>query len=127
MMRSALALCLVATAAYAGPLDEAKSHFKQGKAYQEAGAFLRAAEEFEAAYALDPRTEMLFNIAQAYRLGSDKPKAVDYFQRYLAAQPDGKAADEAATAQMKPRSSRPIAPRTLGLGLPRALSATYRR
>jgi hypothetical protein len=95
MRRLALALCLVATAASASPQEDARSHFKQGKAYQEAGVYLRAAEEFEAAYALDPRPEMLFNIAQAYRLAGNKPNAVDYFKRYLAAQPNGKAADEA--------------------------------
>jgi tetratricopeptide (TPR) repeat protein len=93
--RLLLALCLFATAAYAGPQEDAKAHFKQGKAYQEAGAYLRAAAEFEAAYALDARAEMLFNIAQAYRLGGDKPHAVEYFTRYLAERPDGAAADEA--------------------------------
>ena len=95
MKRLALALLVVATSASASPQDEARSHFKQGKAYQQAGAYLRAAEEFKAAYALDPRVEMLFNIAQAFRLGGDKPHAVEYFKSYLAAQPDGKAADEA--------------------------------
>jgi tetratricopeptide (TPR) repeat protein len=94
-MRGVLIACLLASVAHAGPQDDAKSHFKQGKAYEEAGAFARAAEEFEAAYAIDPRAEILFDIAQAYRLAGDKQRAIDNFKRFLDARPDGKAADEA--------------------------------
>jgi tetratricopeptide (TPR) repeat protein len=92
VIRSVLVACLLASAVYA---DDAKSHFKQGKAYEEAGAFARAAEEFEAAYALDPRAEILFDIAQAYRLAGNRQRAIDNFRRFLDAHPDGKAADEA--------------------------------
>ena len=96
MNRAAIcAACLVCRVALADPADGAKAHYKQGRAYQEAGELLRAADEFKAAYALDPRAELLFNIAQAYRLAGDKPDAVDYFKRYLEAQPAGKGADEA--------------------------------
>jgi tetratricopeptide (TPR) repeat protein len=93
--RIVLVVCVLAATAAADPREEAKAHFKQGRAYQEAGAFLRAVDEFKAAYELDHRAEMLFNIAQAYRLGGDKPHAIEYFKSYLAAQPDGKAAEEA--------------------------------
>jgi tetratricopeptide (TPR) repeat protein len=97
MMRIVVIVCVLAATARAepSPHDEAKAHFKQGKAYQDAGAFLRAADEFKAAYALDPRPEMLFDAAQAYRLGGDKPHAIEFFKSYLAAQPEGKAAEEA--------------------------------
>lgn len=90
-----LALCVLVATATADPREDAKAHFKQGKAYQEAGAFLRAADEFKAAYELDPRPEMLFNIAQAYRLGGDKTHAIEYFKSYLTSEPNGKAAPEA--------------------------------
>jgi tetratricopeptide (TPR) repeat protein len=94
------ALALVAIAAqlvHADPdkVNDAKAHFKQAKAYQEAGAFARAVDEYKAAYELDPRPELLFNIAQAYRLAGDKKQALDNYKRYLLAQPDGKGADEA--------------------------------
>jgi len=44
---------------------------------------------------LDRRPEMLFNIAQVYRLGNHKQPAVDYYQQYLAAQPERPGAREA--------------------------------
>jgi tetratricopeptide (TPR) repeat protein len=95
-VRALAILCVLAATARAQPdLEAAKGHYKQGKAYQEAGAFMRAVDEFKAAYAIDPRPEMLFNIAQVYRLAGDKPHALDYFKQYLAAQPEGKASDEA--------------------------------
>jgi tetratricopeptide (TPR) repeat protein len=94
------ALALVAIAAQLvhadpGKINEAKAHFKQAKAYQEAGAFARAVDEYKAAYELDPRPELLFNIAQAYRLAGDKKQALANYKRYLLEQPDGKGADEA--------------------------------
>jgi len=97
MRRLAICLVLAASAAHADPSsqDTAKAHYKQGQAYREAGEYARAAGEFKEAYALDPRAEMLFNIAQAYRLGGETANAIDFFKRYLAAQPDGQGADEA--------------------------------
>ena len=96
MRRLALALLLAAGHAAADPkTDEARAHFKQGKAFQDVGAFDKAADEYKAAYAIDPRAEMLFDIAQAYRLGGQAQQALDYFQQYLTAQPSGAGADEA--------------------------------
>jgi tetratricopeptide (TPR) repeat protein len=100
MMRpSTIAIALVLATAPAraepSPKAQAKQHFKQGKALQDAGKYDDAVAEFRAAYDLDQRPEMLFNIAQVYRLGSHKQSAVDYYQQYLAAQPDGPGAGEA--------------------------------
>jgi tetratricopeptide (TPR) repeat protein len=95
----AVAFALVATVAHADPdgaaVDRAKVHFKQGRALQAAGDFARAADEYKAAYELDPRPEMLFNIGQAFRLAGAKREALDYFKRYLDQQPDGSGAAEA--------------------------------
>jgi tetratricopeptide (TPR) repeat protein len=96
MNRALLILVLLASPAAAQP-EAAKPHFLQGKAYQDTGQFDRAADEYKEAYRLDPRPEMLFNIAQAYRLGKKKPEAVEYFKKYLAEQPDGAGATEART------------------------------
>jgi tetratricopeptide (TPR) repeat protein len=90
-----LALLAVPAAADPGSKDQAKAHFKQGKAFQDVGAYDKAADEYKAAYEIDPRPEMLFNIAQAYRLAGTKQAALDYFQKYLDAQPNGAGADEA--------------------------------
>jgi len=86
-----LALC---GAAHADPNAQAKAHFKQGRDYQDQGYYAKAAEEYKTAYELDRRPEMLFNIAQAYRLADDKQQALDYYQQYLAAQPEGLGAAE---------------------------------
>ena len=91
----ALVLALAAPAAADTAVEKARSHFKQGKAFQEAGAYDRAAEEYKLAYEADARPEMLFNIAQAYRLAKRKDEAVDYFRRYLDQQPNGAGSDEA--------------------------------
>jgi tetratricopeptide (TPR) repeat protein len=91
----ALVLALSATATAETNVEKARGHFKQGKAFQDAGVFERAAEEYKLAYAADPRPEMLFNIAQAYRLAKRAPEALDYFKQYLDKQPNGSGADEA--------------------------------
>ena len=93
----AIALVLATTPARAEPSTkaQAKQHFKQGKALQDAGKYDDAATEYRAAYDLDRRPEMLFNIAQVYRLGNRKQPAIDYYQQYLAEQGDGPGAREA--------------------------------
>lgn len=93
----AIALVLATAPARAQPSvqAQAKQHFKQGKALQDAGKYDDAVAQYRAAYDLDQRPEMLFNIAQVYRLGNHKQQAVDYYQQYLAAQPDGPGAREA--------------------------------
>ena len=91
----ALVLALAVPAAADSSTEKARGHFKQGKAFQDAGAYERAAEEYKLAYEADARPEMLFNIAQAYRLAKRKEQAVDYFRQYLDKQPNGAGADEA--------------------------------
>lgn len=92
-------IALVAAIAHAEPdsaaIERAKAHFKQGRALQAAGDYARAADEYKAAYELDPRPEMLFNVGQAFRLAGAKREALDYFKRYLDQQPDGPGAAEA--------------------------------
>jgi tetratricopeptide (TPR) repeat protein len=73
----------------------AKAHFDQGRAYYEAGAYGDAAREYEAAYALMPAPELLYNIGQALRLKGDKLKAIEAYERYVQTAPDGPLADEA--------------------------------
>jgi tetratricopeptide (TPR) repeat protein len=49
--------------------------------------YAAAAAQFEAAYRLDPDPAYLFNIAQAYRLAKDCPKALAFYKQFLAAVP----------------------------------------
>lgn len=73
----------------------ARAHFKQGRAYQEAGAWADAVKEYEKAFALAPLPELQYNIGQCQRLANDKPKAIMAYQRYLDLAPEGPLAEEA--------------------------------
>ncbi|MGZ3439261.1 MAG: hypothetical protein ACXVDD_07085 [Polyangia bacterium] len=81
--------------AHADAGREARAHFAQAKAFHDAGAYEDAIKEYEIAYRLAPRPPILFNIAQCERLKGDHRAAIDYYQRYVAVQPEGDLADEA--------------------------------
>jgi len=72
--------------------DDAKKHFEQAKAMQDAGDYTGAAASYKKAYALIPEPLLLFNIAQVYRLDGKKRLAYDYYKRYLEADPEGRGA-----------------------------------
>lgn len=61
----------------------ARSHFQLGRAYYEAGNFSKAATEFEAAYEVSKRPELLYNIYLAYRDANDMPNAARALREYL--------------------------------------------
>jgi tetratricopeptide (TPR) repeat protein len=63
--------------------QDAKSHFKVGKSLYETGRFSEAAAEFEKAYRLSNRVELLYNVYVAHRDASDLPRAIDALRRYL--------------------------------------------
>jgi tetratricopeptide (TPR) repeat protein len=77
------------------PKAEGRAHFSQGRAFQDAGAYDDAIKEYQAAYQLTPLPLLLFNIAQSYRLKGDKRAAIEHYEKYLAADPEGPAGDEA--------------------------------
>nr|HEX4316317.1 tetratricopeptide repeat protein [Kofleriaceae bacterium] len=101
MLRTLLLLALTSAAAavaHADPdpqaLTDARAHFQQGKAYLDAKVYDKAIAEFEAAYKLSPFPELVFNVAQAYRLADQPDKAITAYQEYLASSPSGELADE---------------------------------
>ncbi|MFI5307900.1 MAG: hypothetical protein ACHQ53_11130 [Polyangiales bacterium] len=65
------------------PDQEAKAHFKVGKSLYEAGRFAEAAQEWEQAYQLSQKPELLYNVYVASRDASDQPKAIEALRRYL--------------------------------------------
>jgi hypothetical protein len=65
----------------------AQDLYELGMVHFRARSFGEAARAFEAAYALDPRREVLFALAQATRLAGDCPAAVPLYQRFLATRP----------------------------------------
>jgi tetratricopeptide (TPR) repeat protein len=70
-----------------GPSAEAEAGYVRGLAHYAARDFHRAIAEFEAAFALDPRPELLFAEAQAFRLDGDCPRALELYRRFLATRP----------------------------------------
>ncbi len=98
----ALALSLLAASAHAGAeaaspqaLRAAKQHFTDGKKFQDVGQYDNAIVEYEAAYKLAPKPQILFNIAQCQRLKGDKDKAIASYEAFLKAAPDDPAAEDA--------------------------------
>lgn len=74
---------------------KASEHVKNGDAFKDAGDFDAAASEYQKAYALVPHPVLFFNLAQVYRLGGDKVKALDYYERYVVEDPTGRASRQA--------------------------------
>jgi tetratricopeptide (TPR) repeat protein len=61
----------------------AKAHFERGRGLQDGGDYREAIVEYQAAYAIMPLPELLFNIGQCYRLLDDPQNAILYYERYL--------------------------------------------
>ena len=83
-------------------LAEARAHFRTGEELFRAGAYERAVKEYLAAYELAPRPGLLFNLGSAYRKKAeatssveDKKTALDYYRKYLDAEPRGKVIEDA--------------------------------
>jgi tetratricopeptide (TPR) repeat protein len=83
-------------------LEKARAHYQAGEAAFQAGDYDRAIMEFSAAYELSPRPVLLFNLGAAYRRRAesqhylaDLRQALEDYQRYLEAEPNGKGADDA--------------------------------
>lgn len=97
-------------------LKEADEAFQRGD-YQ------TALQGYQEAYQLSPRAELLFNMAQCYRLLSWPEEAVSYYQRFLLEAPDTslRADIEALIREMSPTSapiSMPVTPPAEEKGFP---------
>jgi len=90
-----VAVALPASAAAQSAKKQAREHFEQGEAFRKAGAYDKAIDEYEQAYALVPKAGFLFNIGLVHEEAGHKREAVDYYGRYLDADPNGAAAKEA--------------------------------
>jgi tetratricopeptide (TPR) repeat protein len=66
----------------------AKAHYEKGTTLYDLGKYLEAAREYEEAYSAKNDPALLFNIAQAYRLGGDSPAALRTYRSYLRRVPD---------------------------------------
>ena len=85
----AVSLCLASTsAAWAAPtaadLELAKAHYRTGELNYERGAYPDAAKEFEEAYRLSSRSELLYNMGKSYDGAGDMRGALAAYRRFLA-------------------------------------------
>jgi tetratricopeptide (TPR) repeat protein len=95
MARVLVVLIALSGFAFADKRGEARAHFAKGKALQEQRKYDEAIVEYQAAYALTPLPPLLFNIAQAHRLSGNKAAALEYYDKYLTADPEGPLSEEA--------------------------------
>ncbi len=85
------ATLLIASHAGAVPRNTVKAHIdKATKAHKE-GKFDVALDELKAAYALDPKPDLLFAIAQVYVKLDKCAEAITYYEQFLAATKDAQA------------------------------------
>src|SRR5688572_29785855 len=93
MLRLVAALMLCALPGLAGAADAplgndlelAKAHFRTGEIYYERGRFSDAAREFEEAYRLSQRAELLYNMGKSYDGGGDHARALGAYRRFMKA------------------------------------------
>jgi tetratricopeptide (TPR) repeat protein len=71
-----------------GTDDEARRHFRLGQAHYDNGDFAEAATEFDEAYRLSQRPQLLYNVYVAYRDAGDLPHAAAALRSYLEQVPD---------------------------------------
>jgi hypothetical protein len=63
--------------------EKARAHFRLGRAYYENGDFAQAAAEFESAYRISQRAQLLYNIYLAYRDANDTRHSAEALRQYL--------------------------------------------
>ena len=68
--------------------QQARGHFRLGRELYGQGRFREAAQEFEVAYGMSGRSQLLFNVYLAYRDAQDTQNAARALRGYLSAVPD---------------------------------------
>jgi tetratricopeptide (TPR) repeat protein len=87
-LRVALVMCAASIAHAEDRLsDAAKAHMDRGLAEYGAKNYEAAVIEFQAAYAIEPRREILFAWGQAERLRGDCPRALTLYRQFLGLSP----------------------------------------
>jgi len=77
-------LIACSTSAVADPATAAaKAHYEKGTTLYDLGKYVEAAHEYEEAYGAKNDPALLFNVAQAYRLGGDAAAALRTYRSYL--------------------------------------------
>lgn len=74
--------------AHADPQDEARRHFATGLELVRQGDYEAGVEQFLLAYDILPHPSVLYNVARAHADAGNFEEALDYFERYLASDPE---------------------------------------
>lgn len=74
---------------------DAKEIYEQATAAFGLGHYAEAAEKYEQAFSLRPDPALLYNAAQSYRLGGNKPRALELYRNCLRLDPNFANANEA--------------------------------
>jgi tetratricopeptide (TPR) repeat protein len=89
-----LALAVVARAEPPPPTEQARAvareHYEKAVNHFNAGEYVAAAAEFLAVHEAVPQPALLYNAAQAYRLGGDGEKALAHYRQFLKEAPQAK-------------------------------------
>lgn len=95
----AVLMCLIsrAGAQNEGDKKRAAAHYKQGRAFYDAGVYDKALVEFQAAYDIAPRALLLYHMGRAQQGLGELAAALELYQRFLVDDPDNAAADDART------------------------------
>jgi tetratricopeptide (TPR) repeat protein len=72
----------------ADDMEAAKAHFAAGSAYYDQANYADAVKEFNEAFRLSKRSDLLYNIAVCYERLNDLDNAIGALRRYLAERPD---------------------------------------
>ena len=85
-----------ASASGSASAGSADAHLARARDFHAKGDFAHARDELQAAYALDPRPELLFALGQVELNLGHAQAAIDYYEKFIATNP---ADDQAALAQ----------------------------
>jgi tetratricopeptide (TPR) repeat protein len=86
-VRGTFIACLLAALPAVARADDFQIHYDLAQALYNAQRFDDAIPELKAAYALEPKPSLLFNIAQAYRKSGHLREAIEYYDKYLTEDP----------------------------------------
>jgi tetratricopeptide (TPR) repeat protein len=90
-----LVIATASSTARAGDPATAEQHLDEGTKLYNVQEYDKAAEEYQAAYLLDPKPEYLYAVAQAQRLGGDCTKALQSYRAYLRSEPSAEQREKA--------------------------------
>jgi tetratricopeptide (TPR) repeat protein len=82
------------------PSEEVKAQVRKATGEYNLGQYLDAAKDYEAAYLQTLDANLLFNVAQSYRLAGERDKAIAAYRSYIRSAPRG---EQRALAESKLR------------------------